>query len=86
MGNDSNPKKLTASATTTLGSVMLYAICINKTLAGTITVNEGNTNVAIFATTAIPGTYHLAPNGVRYGSLAIALSGADDVTVLTRAI
>ncbi len=86
MGNDSNPKKLTASATTTLGSVMLYGINVNKTLAGTITVNEGNTNVAIFATTAIPGTYFNIPNGIRFGALAIALSTTDDVTVFTRAI
>lgn len=86
MGNDSNPKKLTPSATTTLGSVMCYGIGINKTLAGTITVNESNTNIAILAIGTVAGTYHAIPNGVRYSSLAIALSAADDASVFTRAI
>lgn len=87
MGNDSGAKKLTVSATTTLGSVMFYGINVNKTLAGTMTVNDGVTNLAIFATTAIPGTYFNIPNGIRCGNLAIALSSAtDDVTVFVRAV
>lgn len=86
MGNESNPKKLTASATTTIGSVALYGINVNKTLAGTMTVNDGNTNIAIFATTAAPNTYFAIPNGIRFANLAIALSGADDVTIFTKAI
>lgn len=86
MGNESNSKKLTASGTTTLGSVILYGLGVNKTLAGTVTVYNDTTNVATFATTAIPNTYHNIPNGVRYGNLVIVLSGADDVTAFTRAI
>ena len=86
MGNESNSKKLTASATNTIGSVMLYGIGVNKTLAGTVTVFNDTTNVATFATTAIPGTYHAIPNGVRYGNLVIVLSGADDVTIFARAV
>jgi len=86
MGNDSNPKKIAASSTTTIGSVMVYAISVNKTLAGTVSVNEGTTNTGIFAATTPPGTYHVTPNGARYGNLIIGLSGADDVTLFSRAI
>lgn len=86
MGNDTNPKKLTASATTTLGAVYLCGISINKVLAGTVTVNDGNTNRAIFAAATPAGMYHAVPFGATYGSLAIALSGADDVTVFVRVI
>lgn len=84
MGNDSNPKRLTASATTTLGAVYLYGIAVNKTLTGTMTVDESDRLMALFAIGTTPGTYHLAPNGTRYANLTIALSAADDVTVLTR--
>lgn len=84
MGNDSNPTKLTASATTTLGAVYLYAISINKVLAGTVTVNDGIANKAIFPAAVAAGTYHVVPNGAAYASLAIALSTTDDVTVFTR--
>ena len=86
MGNDSNPKKLTATGTTTLNQCMLYGIAINKTLVGTLTVNESGTAVAQFAIGTVPGTYHLAPSGVRYAILTMVLSGADDVTVFTKAI
>lgn len=84
MGNDSNPKKLTASATTTIGSVYLYGICVNKTLTGTMQVAEGATNIALFAIGTLPGTYHVSAFGVRYAGLAIGLSAADDVSVFTR--
>lgn len=86
MGNDSNPKKLTASATTTIGSVYLYAISINKALVGTLTVNEGlGTNIAIFPAAVAAGTYHVVPNGARYANLICVLSTSDDVTIFTRA-
>ena len=84
MGNDSNPKKLTGSGTTTLGSVFLYGISINKTLTGTLTVNESGTAVASFAIGTLPGTYHIIPHGVRYTVLTIVLSAGDDCTVFTK--
>lgn len=86
MGNDTNPRKLTASATTTLGNVYLCGISINKALTGTITVNDGTANKAIFAIATPAGMYHAVPFGATYASLAIALSTTDDVTVFVRAI
>ena len=84
MGNDSYPLKLTASGTTTIGSAFLYAICVNKTLVGTLTVNETAVAVGQFAIGTAVGTYHIVPNGGRYGVLTLVLSGADDVTVYLR--
>ena len=84
MGNDSTAKQLTGSATTTIGAAFLYAICVNKTLTGTLTVSDTGSTVATFAIGTLPGTYHVVPNGARYGSLACALSAGDDVTVYVR--
>lgn len=84
MGNDSYPKQLTASATTTIGSAFLYAICVNKTLVGTLTITDQGAATGQMAIGTLPGTYHVVPNGGRYGNLEIALSGADDVTVYLR--
>lgn len=81
MGNEANPKQLTASGTTTLGSVRMMDISVNKTLVGTMTVKEGANTVATFAATTPPGDYHNVTNGTRYSNLSIVLSGADDVTV-----
>jgi len=86
MGNDSYPVKLTGSATTTLGAVFIYGISVNKTLTGTLTVNDGASNKAIFAIGTTPDTYHLLPSGSRYASFAAALSAGDDVTVHMRVI
>lgn len=86
MGNDSNPKKLTGTATTTFGSCFAYGFAINKTLTGTLTINESGSAVAQFAIGTAPGTYHLAPNGVRYAALTAVLSAGDDVTAFTRAV
>ena len=84
MGNDSNPLKLTGSGTTTLGSVFLMGICINKTLTGTLTVNESGTATGQFAIGTTPNTYHALPNGGRYAVLTFVLSAGDDVTVYTK--
>lgn len=84
MGNDSFPVKLAGTATTTFGSVFLMGICVNKTLVGTLTVNESGTAVGAFAATTPPGSYHILPNGGRYSILTIVLSGADDVTVYVK--
>lgn len=84
MGNDSNPIKLTGSGTTTLGSVFLYSISINKALTGTLTVNESGAAVGAFASTTPPGDYHNLPNGGRYGVLTMVLSAGDDVTVYVK--
>lgn len=81
MGNETNPKQLTGSATTTLGSVRMMGIGVNKTLTGTLTVKEGTNTVAVFAIGTTPDTYHNVANGVRYSNLSIVLSAADDVTV-----
>lgn len=81
MGNDSQPLKLTGSGTTTIGSSFLYCINVNKTLTGTLTVNESGTAVGQFAIATATGSYHIVPNGARYGNLTIVLSAGDDVTV-----
>lgn len=81
MGNDSYPKKLTGTATTTLGSCRLMGISINKTLTGTLTVNESGTAVGQFAISTATGDYHNVPGGVRYANLTLVLSAGDDVTV-----
>lgn len=86
MGNDSNPKKLTASGTTTVGSCLMYGVSINKTLTGTLTVNESGSAIAQFAIGTTPGTYMLVPEGCRYANLTVVLSAADDATIFTRAI
>lgn len=84
MGNDSYPKKLTGTGTTTLNSCFLYGIAINKTLTGTLTVNENGSAVAQFAIGTVPGQYHLVPNGVRYAVLTLVLSAGDDCTAFIR--
>lgn len=86
MGNDSNPVQLTASGTTVPGSVFLYCICVNKTLAGTMIVKDGAATLASFAIGTVPGTYHNLPSGGRYANLTVVLSGADDVTVYVRKV
>lgn len=84
MGNDSYPVLLTQSATTNLKSCLIYAVCINKTLAGTLILKEGSTAVANFAATTPPGTYHVLPNGGRFANFNGTLSTTDDVTVYMR--
>ena len=86
MGNDANPIKLTGSGTTTLNHVFLYGISINKTLTGTLTVNENGVAVGQFAIGTGPGMFHVHPNGVSYYKLTLVLSAGDDVTAFTRAI
>jgi len=84
MGNDANVIKLAGTATTTLNSVFLYNISINKTLTGTLTVNENGTAVAQFAIGTTPGNYHQNPNGARYSRLTLVLSAGDDVTAFSK--
>ncbi len=86
MGNESNPKKLTASGTTTIGSCAMYGININKTLTGTLTVNESGTAVGQFAVGTAPATYFVIAEGIRFAVLTLVLSAADDVTVFTKTI
>ena len=86
MGNDSNPKKLTGSGTTTLGSCMVYGINVNKTLTGTLTINEGGSPVGQFAVGTTPATYYVIALGVRFSALTCVLSAGDDVTIFTRTI
>lgn len=84
MGNDSNPKILTGSASTTIGSCLLYGISVNTALAGTLLVKEGATTLASFAIGTVAGTYWIVPNGTRFGNLVFTLSAGDNVTVFTR--
>ena len=84
MGNESNVIKLTGSGTTTLNSVLMYGIGINKTLAGTLTVNENGTAVGQFAIGTVAGQYHVVSNGARYFKLTLVLSAGDDVTAFTK--
>lgn len=86
MGNDSYPVKLTGSGTTTLNSCFLYGICINKTLVGTLTVNDSAVALAQFAIGTTPGMYHAIPNGGRYEAPTFVLSAGDDVTVYIKAL
>lgn len=89
MGNDANILILTGSGVTTLtgvSGVMLYNICINKTLTGTLIVKENGTAVANFAIGTTPGNYHQHFGGVRYYKLTLTLSAGDDVSVLTKAL
>ncbi len=85
MGNDSYPVKLTGSGTTTPGSCFLYAVCVNKTLAGTLTINDSAVAKAAFAIGTLPGTYHILPSGGRYAVPTFVLSAADDVTIYIKA-
>ena len=84
MGNDSNPLKLTGTGTTTIGSSFLYCININKTLTGTLTINESGTAIGQFAIGTATGSYHVLPSGARYANLTFVLSAGDDVTVYTK--
>ena len=86
MGNDANPKQLSGSATTTLGSCYLYNLSINKVLAGTMTIKEGTSTVGTFAIGTGPGNFFTHTGGVRFANLSIVLSAGDDVTSLTRAV
>lgn len=81
MGNDSYPLKLTGTGTTTIGSAFLFAICVNKTLTGTLTINEQGSAVGQMAIATATGQYHNLPSGGRYSLLTIVLSAGDDVTV-----
>ena len=87
MENDAYPLKLTGTGTTTPGGLSgtkLYGIAINKTLTGTLTVNENGTAVGAFAIGTAPGMYHLVTQGVRYTKLTLVLSAGDDVTAFVR--
>lgn len=86
MGNESNPKKLTGTGTTTIGSCSCFGISVNKTLTGTLTVNESGTAVGQFAIGTTPNTYFNLPSGCRFANLTLVLSAGDDVTVFTKAI
>lgn len=83
MRKDSNPLPLTGSGTTTIGSSYLYGISINKTLTGTLAVNESGTAKGTFAIGTTPGTYWLSSDGIRFTNLSLTLSAGDDVTVFT---
>lgn len=84
MGNESNPKQLAGTATTTFGSCMLFGLSINKITTGTIIIKEGANTVATIAIGATQTMLHNVANGVRYNSLSIVLSAADDVTAFTK--
>lgn len=84
MGNDSNPKALTGSATTTIGSVFLMGITIGATLTGTITVKEGTNTIVVLAIGTPAGDYLNIPNGVRYSALSFVLSAGDAAAAFTK--
>lgn len=84
MGNESNVIKLTGSGTTTIGSCLMYNISVNKTLTGTLTVNESGTAIGQFAIGTTPGSYHVVPNGARYANLTLVLSAGDDCSAFTK--
>lgn len=84
MGNDSNPKALATSATTTFGSVFLTGISVGATLTGTITVKEGTNTIIVLAIGTPAGDYLNVPNGVRYSALTIVLSAGDAAAAFTK--
>lgn len=84
MGNDSYPVLLTGSASTTLGSVFLFNVCVNKVLAGTMILKETATAVANHDIGTPRGNYHQNSSGARYANLVITLSAGDDVTVYVK--
>jgi len=86
MGNESNVKKIVynGATATSLGSVLVHGIGINRTLLGNIIVAEGSTAVANFATGTLPNTLHQVANGARYANFTITLATADDVTVFSK--
>lgn len=77
------PTKCTASGTTTKGQVVLGSLNINKTLVGTVDIQEGATSLAQFAVGTPPGQYFYDDSGSGFANLQIVLSGADNVTILT---
>lgn len=86
-----NPKyaylHLTTGTTTVKnGTGTLAAICVNKALAGTVTVTDGATTIAILTngTTAPLGSVLFGgAGGVQYGTnLKVALSTTEDITVV----
>ena len=79
-------KKCTASATTTLGAMTLCGVNINKTLVGTVTVQEGATALGQFAIGTTPGPYWFTEVGVGFANLQVVLSGADDVTLFITSV
>lgn len=84
MGDDSNPKALGGTATTTFGSVFLMGITIGATLTGTITIKEGTTTILALAIGTPAGDYCNVPNGVRYTSLTVILSANDAAAAFTK--
>ena len=80
-----NPKILTGSGTTTLGSVFLMGININKTLTGTLTITDGAATIATFAIGTTPGMHFVVPGGIRFTNFVAVLSAGDNVTVFTQA-
>lgn len=78
-----NPKVCEASDTTTFGRGQLGAICVNKTLTGTVTIKETSTTLGTLAAGSLAGNYWFTPgDGVTFANLVVTLSGADDVTAL----
>jgi hypothetical protein len=63
----------------------LAAVCVNKALAGTVTITDGAATIAILTngTTAPLGTVLFGgAGGVQFASLTVALSSTEDITVV----
>ena len=79
-------KHLTTGTTVIKPNVgTLAAICVNKALTGTVTITDGSATIAILTngTTAPLGTILFGgAGGVQFGSLSVALSATEDVTVI----
>lgn len=67
-------------------AVVLAAICVNKALAGTVTITDGAATVAVLTngTTAPLGTVFFSggTGGISLQGLTVALSGTEDLTVI----
>lgn len=83
-------KYITTAATTLLAGletnrVILNAIQINKTLAGTLTIRSGGgsgTIIGVIAVGSIPGTYWITTDGIEIENPAFTNTNTEDITIM----
>ena len=79
-------KHITANATTTVCSrpCVLHSITLNEDLSGTVTISDGDNDIAILATGADHTPVTLLYDVVCQTNLTIVTAGSDDITVAYR--
>lgn len=78
---------ITTAATTTINKnqpCLLMGICVNKALAGTVTVADGTSTIAVLTngTTAPLGMTLNVTGGIPCSSLTVTNASTEDLTVL----